>query len=51
MYLERIFQQDPHQIAVCQGDIRYTYGQLYAEAQQLAAFLKESRGPLLVFGH
>ena len=51
MYLERIFQQDPHHIAVCQGDIRYTYGQLYAEAQQLAAFLRESRGPLLVFGH
>ena len=51
MYLERIFQQNPDKIAVRQGNIRYTYGQLYAEAQQLAAFLTKSHGPLLVFGH
>ena len=51
MYLERIFLQAPDKIAVCQGEIRYSYGQLYAEAQRLAVFLKQGHGPLLVYGH
>lgn len=51
--IEEWAQKDPERIAYREDDLTYTYGQLAARSDQLAAYLEETletRGPIVVYG-